>query len=541
METHIRNGVRPLSGLCLVAAFCLMIGTLAMPAPGADSNYLYGIHWWPWNGSLPIDTTAATMLDCPTYGGWDVESILTHSSPWWGAAWFTGLYAQLYTNQNMTIITRIDYNWGETVPAPTNPDYAGWPNACVNVVNTLKDYCHIWIIGNEPNVTLEGNGWPGNHIDPAGYATIYRNVRNAIHASAQTSPAGEHIVCIAAPSPGGAAGVRWMGGNDWLGQVIDNVPNNEIDGIALHAYGFDVSDFHAGYSSQVNLIDSKGLNDIPLYITEWNVPNPSGVPSDSHEASCASNVGAAFADLNAWNQTVGNHNIRCLCWFVYDSKGWDYLSIDYYRTHNNPPGPNDLYTRFAEAVDQRYPAGIVGTNYGGPIIELLPTGFTRQIIEGDPLASDVFTVTNVGNDTLNYNISDNVSWLSVTPSSGSSAGEPDPITINYSPESLAIGHYDATITVSSGNAANSPQLIAIGLDVIKSPYAPFDFNRDGYVNQVDYSVLAGCMTGPNLGPPDPGCENADVDGDDDIDLDDFGKFQICMTAGSIPADPDCAD
>src|SRR5690606_39876772 len=56
----------------------------------------------------------------------------------------------------------------------------------------------------------------------------------------------------------------------WLSEVIDHIPNEEIDGFAIHAYGWNVDDFRNGYRPQLALIDSKGLQNRPVYLTEWN-------------------------------------------------------------------------------------------------------------------------------------------------------------------------------------------------------------------------------------------------------------------------------
>jgi hypothetical protein len=522
--------------LALLPAWFIPVPVLAI-----DSPYLYGIHWWGYTPGQPIDTNPATLLDCPTYGGWDVETVLTHSDAWWQPSYFTGLYQDLYTNKNMTIITRIDYKWGTTVPPPSDANYAGWPSACVNAVNTVRHGSHIWIIGNEPNVTVEGNDWPGQHILPADYAVIYRNVRNAIRSSAQASPAGEHIVLVAAPSPGGAAGVRWMDGNQWLGQVIDNIPVNEIDGFAMHAYGGTVTDFHNSYVSQLNLIDSKGLQSRPVYVTEWN--------KVSTEAAMAQFSRDSFSDLNTWNQGAGHHNIRCLCWFIYDADqqaaggNWNSFSIEYYRGTDEPLGSSsDLYTAFQQTVDLRYPAGVVGVRAAGPVIQRSPDSFTRQVYERDSLPDDTFTVWNGGIGTLNYTITDDANWLSVNPTGGSSTGEQDTIAIQYQTGALPIGGpYTATITISDPNSVNKTQTVTVSLTVVHSPYAAPDFNRDGYVEQTDFNHLYGCMTGSNAGPPASGCQDADIDRDGDVDQDDFGLLQRCLSGFGVLADPACAD
>ncbi len=113
-----------------------------------------------------------------------------------------------------------------------------------------------------------------------------------------------------------------------------------------------------------------------------------------------------------------------------------------------------------------------GGSGGGPeipTITLSPTSLSPTTNEGGSPAAGSFTVQNTGEGTLNYSISDNVSWLSVSPTSGTSTGEQDTITVNYSTASLSPGNYNATITVSDANASNNPQTVAVNLTVIALP------------------------------------------------------------------------
>ena len=518
-----------------IACIVLLAGATAR----ADSNWLYGIHWWGYTQGQAIDNVPCQMLDCATHGGWTLETIITNSASWWQAPYFAGLYTDLYNNKNMTIITRIDYNWGETVPSPTNPDHAGWHNTVVNTVNTLRHGCHIWLIGNEPNITIEGDNWPNQQVTPAGYAEIYRRVRNAIHNNASSSPAGQHIVLVAAPSPGGIIpGIRWKDGNQWLGEVLDLIPNNEVDGVALHAYGA-VASFHASYASALAVIDSKGLKHVPTYITEWNIV--------TGEATMAQTVRDCFADLNNWNNTPGNHNVRCLCWFVYDSNqqaggGWNQYSIEYLRNNGSIPlgNPSNVWTAFEQTVDQRYPAGQVGTP-GLTSMTRSPASFTKNIFEGDNAANDIFTIKNNGSGPMNYSITDNATWLSVSPTNGSSSGETDSINVIYSTAGLAPNVYNATITINATAATNSPQTIAVNLTVQSSPFAQSDFDKDGDVDQTDFGKFQSCMSGSGIPQEDPNCAAAKLDADGDVDLDDFGIFQACMSGANIPVKPICID
>ena len=67
---------------------------------------------------------------------------------------------------------------------------------------------------------------------------------------------------------------------------------------------------------------------------------------------------------------------------------------------------------------------------------------------------------------------------------------------------------------------------------------PFDDDRDGDVDPNDFGQFQLCISGPNL-PLTPGCEAFDIDGDNDVDLTDYGHFQVCLSGANLPADPDC--
>jgi hypothetical protein len=58
-----------------------------------------------------------------------------------------------------------------------------------------------------------------------------------------------------------------------------------------------------------------------------------------------------------------------------------------------------------------------------------------------------------------------------------------------------------------------------------------DFDVDGDVDLDDFGLLEGCLSGPRVLPP-LGCARASLDGDVDVDFADFAVFQRTFTGAS---------
>ncbi len=343
----------------IIAMALAAVGMIASPT-FADSPRLMGIHWWGYTPGQSLDAGAANLLD---FAGWDLETVLTHEGEFWSAGYIAPLYAQITSLTGVSMITRVDYRWSETVPAPLNVDAEGFPQAVVNLVNTLRHGCHTWVIGNEPNQSGAYAHWPDGSIPPEAYAAVYRAVREAIHTQALPSPLGPHVVLFAPVGPNPTS-------DDYLRVAIRNTPATKIDGFAVHAYARMWISFHDQYVSQLNVIDEAGLHDRPVYMTEMGIYAQPG--NLDEEAAAARFCREAFADLNNWNQQEGHHNIIAATWFVYDSDQqntgiWNPFSLEYYLHNGYPLGdPHDLYTAFADTVNLGYPAGVIGTR-GWPV------------------------------------------------------------------------------------------------------------------------------------------------------------------------------
>ena len=147
-------------------------------------------------------------------------------------------------------------------------------------------------------------------------------------------------------------------------------------------------------------------------------------------------------------------------------------------------------------------------------------------------------VRNKGAGTLNYQITENIDWLSLSGTNGSSTGEFDTFDLTLDVDELPIGTYNSEIVVSDVGALNSPLLIPVTLHVVP---IPGDFDGDGDVDQTDFGHLQRCFSGAGVHQNEAACADARLDVDMDVDQNDFGIFQACFSGANRPADAGCVD
>lgn len=95
--------------------------------------------------------------------------------------------------------------------------------------------------------------------------------------------------------------------------------------------------------------------------------------------------------------------------------------------------------------------------------------------------SQQFIINNSGGGTLNWNITDDQSWLTCDPVSGTNFGT---VTVSADPTGLPAGTYNGSITVAASNALNSPQTINVTFIVYNAgstdlPFGEFATPIDG--------------------------------------------------------------
>jgi hypothetical protein len=133
-------------------------------------------------------------------------------------------------------------------------------------------------------------------------------------------------------------------------------------------------------------------------------------------------------------------------------------------TSNLAAGTYYIYATFSDGLNNnrtyaRWPIVIDHSASASPTISLNKTSLTFSATGGN---SQTFAISNSGGGTLNWSVSDNKSWMSVSPASGQDSGT---VTVTVNRTGLSAGTYTGTITVSDSNATNSPRTVSVTLEV----------------------------------------------------------------------------
>jgi YD repeat-containing protein len=106
---------------------------------------------------------------------------------------------------------------------------------------------------------------------------------------------------------------------------------------------------------------------------------------------------------------------------------------------------------------------LTGTGALPPKIGYSPVSFSFLATQGGSNPpTQTLSITNTGSGTLNWLITDNATWLSLTPTSGTNSGT---VTVAVDTTGLTVSTYNATITITASGATNSPVNIPVILTV----------------------------------------------------------------------------
>ena len=112
------------------------------------------------------------------------------------------------------------------------------------------------------------------------------------------------------------------------------------------------------------------------------------------------------------------------------------------------------------------PPGGGGEPPSYPLIRLSDSRVELECLEGERPASRAYSLQNSGQGLMEYVLSSDVEWITVTPTNGSSIGEWDPMVLSFATEALPGGWHTGRVVVTSAAASNSPQSLVVVLRVI---------------------------------------------------------------------------
>ena len=105
-----------------------------------------------------------------------------------------------------------------------------------------------------------------------------------------------------------------------------------------------------------------------------------------------------------------------------------------------------------------------------PVLSYSPTEINFDPIGAGSTDSEAFDIWNSGTGTLTYSFSETVDWIEINPSSGSSTGEHDTISVNVANTDDMEGYYSGLISVSSDGGNGSVFVdITIGSSQANNP------------------------------------------------------------------------
>ena len=118
-----------------------------------------------------------------------------------------------------------------------------------------------------------------------------------------------------------------------------------------------------------------------------------------------------------------------------------------------------------------FASSVVGCQ-ASPTIAFSPPSFSFNAQQGETnLLTDTLHISNSGGGTLDWSVSDDAHWLTLSPTSGSLTGEVDEVTVSMELHinGMNIGNYTATITIFAPEVSNAPQTMPVRLTITENP------------------------------------------------------------------------
>ena len=524
----------------------------------AESKHVFGIAFF--GGGANVDVFSHRT-------GWVTEANTTHG----GARPNVGHRYRGSTGQALTMIQRLDWKWEQTIPLK-EPDMDQFADDCANNwARQIKKYCRHYSIGNEVEFF---------DVTALIYAQCFTKVRNAIKAV----------------QPQAQVHIGHMNNVNRQQSVMEMLGPDGYDGVTAHV-GSHVP------TGQLDALDNAGARPgVGVYITEWG-----WVPGTNPNAM---EVMRRFAEDLGESNASRERQVYAACWFVYPANiGWDWAALELSPIDNEafeaatalgvdinsyavypitmsemiadipdvgtsvncswrtnvraqrqiwwmPVGQtdgtnNDLNTTLSYTHQETISELTPGTAY-----EIMPIstriGYAdangrRFKVQTGPWGSHADQVVGAGNAmrvtwSTQFPADSRVAY-GTTAALGSWGIDDEPVTeheIILRNLNAGLHYYRILSCEPNPDGGDSLKMRSPLRFFSVVPRVPGDFDDDGDVDLEDFGLFQMCLTGPGIAQEDERCKPARLDIDEDVDADDFGIFQACLSGANIPGDPECA-
>ena len=92
---------------------------------------------------------------------------------------------------------------------------------------------------------------------------------------------------------------------------------------------------------------------------------------------------------------------------------------------------------------------------------------------------------------------------------------------------------------SCDSCPGTPLGVAVDVEGCSIAGVPGDVDRDNDVDQQDFGFFQACLTAVGVPLNDPTCRRADMNGDNSVNRLDLSFFLKCRSGADIPANPGC--
>lgn len=386
-----------------------------------------------------------------------------------------------------------------------------------------------WEIGNEPEVGLPFHtpGVPVYGFSPAEYVSRYKQIADAMLAVDPTIKVGPCI--MEAPN----------GSNSYLSPLLADSAA-VVDLIGYHPYGplrgrsqiyGDTEDaaegglqfvreeqieIHTGIQSCITS-NGRDANAIELIASEWNASDwawerEPQIQRVSHALGLAETVWS-FADLGLVGATYWS-------WWPISDQTPGPMIMDMLGQHFGTTllgklvdDPNlRLYTARDDAAGE---AVVWALNFSNDTDKDVSLSFPDHILDG----AELWRLANVTGPTSLFDINE--------------TGTTDPLVdwVLQTPPSFQNGSCELSV----------PRATATVLVLAYHPPFTGDFDGDDDVDLADFGVMQRCLTGADVPQGEPECARTRLDGDNDVDGYDLNAFVNCLSGEGVLPPPGCAN